>query len=121
MSNKQSEFVIFNDKITISKELAFRKVRSFWKLAIWIWSAVIVAFLVSFSAGAALTSDPTKNFFYTFLQWLSGHGPLPYTQLDFLRIPIIIIISIFTLLSLLAYILNSLWKPDTEAEMQEIF
>jgi hypothetical protein len=42
-----------------------------WTIAGWIWSIVIIGFLVAFAAGLAASPDSTNNFNTYVLRWLS--------------------------------------------------
>ncbi len=100
------------------KERLYKLASSTWTVAAWVWSAVIIVFLVSFAAAVAATSDPRNNFETFILRWLSSSQSDP-TQ-EFLRLAILMALILFVSLSLVSFILKSSLRPSTAVELQEI-
>ena len=93
-----------------------------WTVAAWLWSAVIIVFLVSFAAGLA-TAEPLKdNNFNIALQWLSNHqrGELFRIPVEFYRITALTALILFIAITLLSVILRQLLKPPSTPELQEL-
>ena len=93
-----------------------------WTVAGWIWSAVIIVFLVSFAAALAV-ADGIKNFIFTsVLRWLSQpqQGYLFRIPAEFYRVTTLVVLMLFVAITLLSVLLKQLLKEASTTELQEI-
>ena len=89
-----------------------------WNVAGWIWSAVIVVFLVSFAAGLAAASEPKNNFNVIVLNWLTTHqGDL---KQEAFRIAAISVMLLFIAITLLSILFRQLFKSASSTELEEL-
>ena len=91
---------------------------STWTVAGWLWSAVIIVFLVSYAAALASASDSTNNFNTIVLNWL-GHHQVNPTQ-EAYRLIVISLLIVFISITLLSVLLRQLLKPSSVAELQDV-
>jgi hypothetical protein len=101
------------------KDRLYRVADTTWTVAAWIWSTVIIVFLVSFAAGLAITINPQN---YLFQQVLDGlKNPNTNPKLEILRITTLSALILFIIITLLSVILRQLLKKQaTTTEAQEL-
>jgi hypothetical protein len=108
-------------KDTSQRERFYKIADRTWTIAAWLWSAVIIVFLVSFAAGLA-TAEPLKdNNFNIALHWLSNPQPGMFLLIpvDFFRITALIALILFIAITLLSVILRQLLKPPSSKNALE--
>ncbi len=87
-----------------------------WTVAAWLWSAVIIVFLVSFAAGLAVAESAEKTIFNQVVHWLS----MPQQgAAEFYRKTALIAIILFIAITLLSVILRQLLKPPSSKNKLE--
>jgi NACHT domain-containing protein len=120
MSRKDNILMNMNSeplKDTSQRDRLYKIADRTWNIAGWIWSAVIIVFLVSFAAGLAAASDPKNNFNVIVLSWLSKSNP-DHVQ-EFYRITVLSVLVLFIAITLLSVILRQLLKPPSSKNVLE--
>lgn len=103
---------------TLNKQRLYKIADSTWTVAAWLWTAVIIVFLVSFAAGLAVAPDPKNNFSNIVLHWLST--PQSGSLQEFLRITALLALILFVAVTLLSILFRQLFKDPPTTEMQEL-
>jgi hypothetical protein len=104
-------------KNTLLRDRLYKIADRTWNVAGWIWSAVIIVFLVSFAAGLAAASEPKNNFNVIVLNWLTTHqGDL---KQEAFRIAVISVMLLFIAITLLSILLRQLFKSAASTELEE--
>jgi hypothetical protein len=104
-------------KNTLLRDRLYKIADRTWNVAGWIWSAVIIVFLVSFAAGLAAASEPKNNFNVIVLNWLTTHqGDL---KQEAFRIAVISVMLLFIAITLLSILLRQLFKSASSTELEE--
>src|SRR5260370_4176758 len=105
-------------KNTLQRDKLYKIADRSWNGAGWVWSAVIIGFLVSFAAGLAAAPDPKNNFNVIVLSWLTTHK-VDLKQEAF-RIAAISAMLLFIAITLLSILLRQLLKSASSTELEEL-
>jgi hypothetical protein len=110
-------------KNTLQREKLYRIADRTWTAAAWIWSAVIIVFLVSFAAGLALAEPTNQTIFNRVLSWLSNSqsGKFLLIPVDFFRIVVLLLLILFIAITLISVILRQILKPPATKNKLEEF
>ncbi|HEY6287549.1 MAG TPA: hypothetical protein VIX20_17910 [Ktedonobacteraceae bacterium] len=84
-------------KNTLQRDTLYKIADRTWTVAAWLWSAVIIVFLVSFAAGLATSADPKNNLNEFVLSWLSK--PNPNHVQEIYRVTVLSVLVIFIAIS----------------------
>jgi len=104
-------------KNTLQRDKLYKIADRTWTVAAWLWSAVIIVFLVSFAAGLAVASDSKNNFNEVVLNWLSK--PNPNHVQEIYRVTVLLVLVFFIAITLLAVILRQVLKPPSSKNKLE--
>jgi hypothetical protein len=104
------------------RERWYKIADSSWTVAAWLWSAVIIVFLVSFAAGLAIAEPTEQTIFNRVLRWLSNpqSGNFLLLPVEFYRITALTALIIFIALTLLSVILRQLLNPPASKNALEV-
>jgi hypothetical protein len=102
-------------KNTLQRDKLYKIADRIWSVAAWIWSAIIIVFLVSFAAGLAIAEPTDQAIFNRVLRWLSNpqSGKFLLIPVDFFRITILTLLILFIAITLLSVFLRQILKPPT--------
>jgi hypothetical protein len=89
-----------------------------WTVAAWVWSAVIIVFLISYAANVAAATAPGSNLSTILLSWLSNRN-LDHIQAIYRGIAVLLIVVLISV-TLLSLILRNLLKHPSITELQEV-
>jgi hypothetical protein len=100
-------------KNTLRRDKLYKVADRTWTVAAWLWSAVIIVFLVSFASGLALAEPTDQAIFNRALRWLSNpqSGKFLLIPVDFFRITALTLLILFIAITLLSVILRQILKP----------
>src|SRR5260370_20419319 len=84
-------------KNTLQRDKLYKLADRTWSVAAWLWSAVIIVFLVSFAAGLAVAEPTDQAIFNRVLRWLSNPqtGKFFLIPVDFFRITLLTLLILF--------------------------
>ena len=99
------------------RERLYKIANSTWTLAGWLWSTVIIVFLVSFAANVASAEAQKDYYINTLIRWLSTPSS---SYQEFYRIAVLLIVILFVAITLLSMFLRQLLKPSSPSELQEL-
>jgi hypothetical protein len=124
MGRKESIHMSSNPlKNTLQRDKLYKIADRTWTVAAWLWSAVIIVFLVSFASGLALAESADKTIFNRVVGWLSNSqsGKFLLIPVDFFRITALTALIVFIAITLLSIILRQLSKPPASKNALELF
>jgi hypothetical protein len=100
-------------KQSLRKDTLYKNADHTWTVAAWIWSAVIIVFLVSFAAGLVTTEPTDQTIFNRVLRWLSNQqsGSFWLLPVEIYRKTALTVLIIFIAITLLTVILRQLLNP----------
>ena len=105
-------------KNTIKRDKLYKIADRTWNIAAWIWSAVIIVFLVSFAAGLAVAESADKTIFNQVIHWLSTPQ---LGAVEFYRKTALLALILFIAITLFSVILRQILKPTaTKNKLEEL-
>ena len=105
-------------KNTIKRDKLYKIADRTWNVAAWIWSAVIIVFLVSFASGLAVAESADKTIFNQVIHWLSTPQ---LGAVEFYRKTALLALILFIAITLFSVILRQILKPTaTKNKLEEL-
>src|SRR5260370_12100525 len=91
-------------KNTLQRDKLYKLADRTWTVAAWLWSAVIIVFLVSFAAGLAVTTSAEQTIFNQVVRWFSHYqqGKFFLIPVDFYRKAALTALILFIAITLLS-------------------
>jgi hypothetical protein len=105
-------------KDTAKRDNLYKIANSTWTVTKWIWSTIIIVFLVSFAANVASAEAQKDYYINSLIRWLSTASP-NHLQ-DFFRLTVLTALLLFVIITLLSVLVIQLSKSSATTELQDL-